>query len=160
MCHKRKDFSSNIQTLFYEYANSVYLSEILNWIINEIKHHSLNTSMFALIWEIYTIQPVNASSMIANVRTQTGMVHINVSNAFFQLAENTFPSIWMGKKFIRRQPSWNKMQIRSQLMAIPVVEFSVDFWHRKLTLKVKLWHFLTSCHTSNSQNSIISFDYS
>ena len=23
---------------------------------------------------------------------------------------------------------------------------SDDFWHRKLTLKVKFWHFLTACH--------------
>ena len=33
-------------------------------------------------------------------------------------------------------------------------------WRRKLTLKVKFWHFLTPCHYSNSQNSIISFVYS
>ena len=29
----------------------------------------------------------------------------------------------------------------------------------KLTLKVKFWHFLKPCRYSNSQNSIISFDY-
>ena len=28
-----------------------------------------------------------------------------------------------------------------------------------LTLKVKFWHFLKPCRYSNSQNSIISFDY-
>ena len=32
---------------------------------------------------------------------------------------------------------------------------SDDFWHRKLTLKVKFWHFLTPPHYINSQNSII-----
>ena len=37
---------------------------------------------------------------------------------------------------------------------------SDDFWCRKLTLKVKFWHFLTPSHYTNSQNSIISFDYS
>ena len=31
------------------------------------------------------------------------------------------------------------------------------FGHRKLTLKVKFWHFLTACHLSKTQNSIISF---
>ena len=36
---------------------------------------------------------------------------------------------------------------------------SNDFWHRKLTLKVKLWHILTPPHYTNSQNSIISFEY-
>ena len=30
---------------------------------------------------------------------------------------------------------------------------SDDFWHRKLTLKVKFWHFLTACHYSNSLQS-------
>ena len=34
-----------------------------------------------------------------------------------------------------------------------------DFWHRKLTLQVKLRHFLTPPHYTNSQNSIISFEY-
>ena len=37
---------------------------------------------------------------------------------------------------------------------------SDDFWHRKLTLKVKFWHFLTARHYSNSPNLAISFDYS
>ena len=37
---------------------------------------------------------------------------------------------------------------------------SDDFWHRKLTLKVRFWHFLTLPHYTNSQNSMISFDYS
>ena len=32
-----------------------------------------------------------------------------------------------------------------------------DLWHRRLTLKVKFWHFLTLPHFTNSQNSIISF---
>ena len=32
---------------------------------------------------------------------------------------------------------------------------SNDFWHRKLTLKVKFWHFLTPPQYTNSQNSII-----
>ena len=36
---------------------------------------------------------------------------------------------------------------------------SDDFWHRKLTLKVKFWHFSTPLHYTNSQNSIISFGY-
>jgi hypothetical protein len=35
-----------------------------------------------------------------------------------------------------------------------------DFWHRKLTLKVIFRHFFTSSHYTNSQNSMISFDYS
>ena len=33
-----------------------------------------------------------------------------------------------------------------------------DFCRRKLTLKVKFWHFLTPPHQPNSQNSIISFE--
>ena len=37
---------------------------------------------------------------------------------------------------------------------------SNDFWHRKLTLKVKFWYFLTAPHYSNSQNLVISFEYS
>ena len=37
---------------------------------------------------------------------------------------------------------------------------SYDFWHRKLTLKVKFWHFLTARHHFNSPNLVISFDYS
>ena len=32
---------------------------------------------------------------------------------------------------------------------------SDDFWHGKLTLKVKFWHFLKPPHYTNSQNSII-----
>ena len=36
---------------------------------------------------------------------------------------------------------------------------SDDFWRRKLTLKVKFRHFLTPPHYTNSQNSMISFDY-
>ena len=32
-----------------------------------------------------------------------------------------------------------------------------DFWRRKLTWKVKFWHFLTAPHYTSSQNSIISF---
>ena len=37
---------------------------------------------------------------------------------------------------------------------------SDDFLHRKLTLRVKFWHFLTPPHYTNLQNSMISFDYS
>ena len=37
---------------------------------------------------------------------------------------------------------------------------SDDFWHRKLTLKVKFQHFLTPSHYTNLQNSMISFDCS
>ena len=37
---------------------------------------------------------------------------------------------------------------------------SDDFWHRKLTLKVKFWYFLTASHYSNFQNLVISFEYS
>ena len=36
---------------------------------------------------------------------------------------------------------------------------SNDFWHRKLTLKPKFWHFLTPPLYTNSQNSIVSFPY-
>ena len=36
---------------------------------------------------------------------------------------------------------------------------SNDFWHSKLNLKVKFWHFLTPAHYINSQNSIVSFGY-
>ena len=36
---------------------------------------------------------------------------------------------------------------------------SYDFRCRKLTFKVKFWHFLSPPHYTNSQNSIISFDY-
>ena len=32
-----------------------------------------------------------------------------------------------------------------------------DFCHRKLTLKIKFWHFLTLPHYANSQNSRIFF---
>jgi hypothetical protein len=35
---------------------------------------------------------------------------------------------------------------------------SDDFDIEKLTLKVKFWHFLTSPHYTNSQNSMVSFD--
>ena len=41
-----------------------------------------------------------------------------------------------------------------------IEKYSDDFWHRKLTLKVKFWHFLTPPHYTIYQNSIISFDYS
>ena len=34
---------------------------------------------------------------------------------------------------------------------------SDDFLHRKLTLKVKFWHFLTARHQSKIQNSKIYF---
>ena len=34
-----------------------------------------------------------------------------------------------------------------------------DFWCRKYTLKIRFWHFLTPPHYTNSQNSMISFDY-
>ena len=37
---------------------------------------------------------------------------------------------------------------------------SDDFWHRKFTLKVQNWHFLTNCHQMETQNLVISFDYS
>ena len=37
---------------------------------------------------------------------------------------------------------------------------SDHFWHRKLTLKVKFWHFLTAGPYSNSPNLVISLDYS
>ena len=37
---------------------------------------------------------------------------------------------------------------------------SDDFWRRKLTLKVKFWHFLTARSYSSSPNLVISFDYS
>ena len=35
-----------------------------------------------------------------------------------------------------------------------------DFWHRKLTLKVTFWHFLSPPHYTNLQNSMMSFNYS
>ena len=35
---------------------------------------------------------------------------------------------------------------------------SVDFWHSKFTLKVKFWHFLTTCHYVNSKNTTISYE--
>ena len=34
----------------------------------------------------------------------------------------------------------------------------VYFWHRKLTLKARFWHFLTTRHHVYSQNKIISFE--
>ena len=37
---------------------------------------------------------------------------------------------------------------------------SDDFWHRKLTLKIKFWYFLTAPHYSNFKNLVISFEYS
>ena len=36
---------------------------------------------------------------------------------------------------------------------------SYDFRHRKLIMKVEFWHFLTTPHYTNSQNSITSFEY-
>ena len=44
---------------------------------------------------------------------------------------------------------WNKNQKDSD-----------DFWYRKFTLKVQNWHFLTNCHQMETQNLVISFDYS
>ena len=35
-----------------------------------------------------------------------------------------------------------------------------DFWHRKLTLKVKFWHFLTPSRYSNFPNLVFLFEYS
>ena len=37
---------------------------------------------------------------------------------------------------------------------------SDDFLSQNLTLKVKFWPFLTPPHYTNSQNSMISFEYS
>ena len=37
---------------------------------------------------------------------------------------------------------------------------SDNFLQRKLTLKVKFWHFLKARHYSNSPNLVISFGYS
>ena len=37
---------------------------------------------------------------------------------------------------------------------------SVDFWHRKLTLKLQFWHFLRPWHYVNLQNTAIPFEYS
>ena len=37
---------------------------------------------------------------------------------------------------------------------------SNDFWQRKFTLKVRLWHFLTTSQWMKSQNTLISFEYS
>ena len=37
---------------------------------------------------------------------------------------------------------------------------SVDFWHRKLTLKVQFWHFLRPWRCVNLQNTAISLEYS
>ena len=37
---------------------------------------------------------------------------------------------------------------------------SEDFWHRKFTLKIQNWHFLTNCDWTETQNLVISFDYS
>ena len=37
---------------------------------------------------------------------------------------------------------------------------SDDFWHRKFTLKVQNRHFLTNCQRMETQNLVISFDYS
>ena len=35
-----------------------------------------------------------------------------------------------------------------------------NFWHRKFTLKVQNWHFLTNCQRMETQILVISFDYS
>ena len=35
-----------------------------------------------------------------------------------------------------------------------------NFWHRKFTPKVQNWHCLTNCPSLETQNSVISFDYS
>ena len=37
---------------------------------------------------------------------------------------------------------------------------SNDSWRTKITFKLKFWHFLTPYHSTNLQNSIISFDNS
>ena len=39
-------------------------------------------------------------------------------------------------------------------------KYSVDFWHRKLTLKVRVWHFLSPWRYVNLQNTAISFECS
>ena len=36
---------------------------------------------------------------------------------------------------------------------------SVDFWHQKLTLKVRFWHFLTNCHSLTEFFNFFSFEY-
>ena len=36
---------------------------------------------------------------------------------------------------------------------------SNDFWHRKLSLKVKFWHFFNPPHYTNFQSSIIKFGW-
>ena len=45
-------------------------------------------------------------------------------------------------------------------MKTKIEKDSDNFWHRKLTLKVKFWHFLIARHYSNSPNLVILFDYS
>ena len=37
---------------------------------------------------------------------------------------------------------------------------SDDFWHRKFTLKVQNWHILANCDWMETQNLVISFNYS
>ena len=39
-----------------------------------------------------------------------------------------------------------------------IEKYSDDFLHRKFTLKVRFWHFLTTRHYVNSQDEIISFE--
>ena len=51
------------------------------------------------------------------------------------------------KEAIPKTTMWNRGQ-----------KNPVYFWHRKLTLKVRFWHFLTTCHSVNSQNKIFSFE--
>ena len=53
----------------------------------------------------------------------------------------------------------NVLQNRYFSMKKKIQEDPDDFLHRKMTLKVKFWHFLTPPYYTNSQSSIISFGY-
>ena len=45
------------------------------------------------------------------------------------------------------------------LMKKKIQKDSDNFWHRKLTLKIKFWHFLKNRHYSKFKNSINSFEF-
>ena len=92
-------------------------------------------------------------------------VHLSEPNYFFHPWSHWKLLI---KKKIKPFKNWcyQKMSITKNVllnynswMKKKIDKDSDNFWHRKLTLKVKFWHFLTPSHNTNFQNSIFSFWY-
>ena len=55
--------------------------------------------------------------------------------------------------------NWFKNWFFFKMSIIKKEKGSDNFWQRKLTLKVKFWHFYKASHRSNSQISAFSFGY-